>query len=97
MRYLIVDACLNGTGIRDEVEGGYVSPQVLGLREEIVARIVSWLAEYEEEHYRGYSDFAKIDELDKKGREIASTIKIELNDVKLSYYSDAKLVNELIQ
>ncbi len=35
MRYLIVDASLHGTGIRDEYEGGYLTPASLGISSEL--------------------------------------------------------------
>ena len=96
MRYLVIDACLNGTGIRDEYEGGYISLNELDLSPEIVNSINRWLLCYENEHYNGYINDILINELDNDGRKIASQIKKELGDVKISYYSDAKLTKEII-
>ena len=31
MKYLVIDAALSGTGIRDKYEGGYIDPDDLGL------------------------------------------------------------------
>jgi hypothetical protein len=95
VRYLIVDACLHGTGIRDEYEGGYIKPSDMDLSAELMAQLENWLLAYEDEHYSGYDDPIIIDELDTKGRNLAHQIEAELGDVKVSYYSDAKLTFEL--
>lgn len=91
MKYLVVDACLNGTGIRDQYEGGYISPEDLGLSLQIVSRIKNWLTKYERQHYKGYNDIAEIYFLDSEGIEIAQAILKELFDVKIKYYSDATM------
>ncbi len=91
MKYIIIDAVLIGTGIRDEYEGGYISPESLGISLVIRKRLKEWLAKYANEHFSGYSNEILIDELDNEGIEIASRIEDELIDVKVSYYSDARL------
>jgi hypothetical protein len=96
MRYLVIDASLNGTGIRDKYEGGYISAKGLGLSPEIVDRLNNWLSKYESEHYNGFEDERIIDELDREGKEIASVIKSELPEVKLEYFSDARLITETV-
>lgn len=96
MRYLVIDASLSGTGIRNKYEGGYVSPNDLGLSQNIIDRLNKWLLKYENEHYNGFSDNQIVDELDNEGKEIALMIKKELVDVKLEYFSDAKMVVEIL-
>ena len=64
MKYIIIDALLNGTGIRDKYKGGYIDPRSLGLSGVTIVRLNNWLSEYWEEHYNGYIDGAIIDALD---------------------------------
>jgi hypothetical protein len=89
MKYLIVDAL--GTGIRDEYSGEYISPKSIDLSDQLIQEINNWLTIYTEEMYKGYKDLVLIEKLDEKGREIALNIKNELQDVKVSYFSDAKM------
>jgi hypothetical protein len=96
MRYLVIDASLNGTGIRDKYKGGYISAIGLGLSPEIVDRLNNWLSKYESEHYNGFEDERIMDELDREGKEIASVIKSELPEAKLEYFSDARLITETV-
>ncbi len=96
MRYLVVDASLNGTGIRDRYEGEYINPTDLGLKTQTIQRLNSWLQEYENEHYQGFENNQLIDKLDKEGRAIALTIKNELSEVKMEYFSDARMTKEII-
>jgi hypothetical protein len=96
MRYLVIDASLSGTGIRDKYEGGYISPDDLGLSSEILGRLNQWLSKYENEHYNGFTDKCVIDELDREGKEIALMIKSELLEVKLEYFSDARMTTEIV-
>jgi hypothetical protein len=96
MRYLVIDASLSGTGIRDKYEGGYLAPEDLGLSSAIVQSLNTWLAKYENEHYNGFTNDNIIDELDREGKEIALLIKNELSKVKLEYFSNARMTNEMI-
>ena len=96
MKYLIIDACPNGTGIRDYYEGGYIVPENLNLSVAIISNLKEWLLEYENEFYNGYSDNDLLSKLDKRGKEIALTIKKELVNTKIEYFSDAKLTKEII-
>lgn len=96
MRYLVVDGSLSGSGIRDQYEGGYLDPEELSLSTEVIERLNKWLSKYANEKYNGYSNESFIDELDREGKEIAASIKHELNDVKLQYFSDARLTKELV-
>ena len=96
MKYLVIDASLNGTGIRDKYAGGYLSLNNLGLNTNTLDQFNKWLLKYENEYYNGFFDNNIIDELDKEGKEIALMIKNELSDVKLEYFSDAKMTTEII-
>ena len=96
MKYLVIDASLNGTGIRDKCEGGYLSLENLGLSSNTINHLSKWLLKYENEHYNGFVDNNIINELDKEGKEIALMIKNELSDVKLEYFSDARMKSEII-
>lgn len=96
MKYLIIDASLHGTGIRDSYEGGYIEPKDLCLNSEIIKQLNEWLIKYENEHYKGYSNQNLINDLDNEGKEIALKIKQELLDVKIEYFSDAKMTKEII-
>jgi hypothetical protein len=96
MRYLVIDASLSGTGIRDKYEGGYLAPEDLGLSSNTIQSLNVWLSKYENEHYNGFTNDSIIDELDREGREIALLIRSELSEVKLEYFSDARMTNELI-
>lgn len=96
MKYLVIDASVSGTGIRDKYEGGCVFPDDLGLSCEIVDRLNQWLPKYENEHFNGFTDEFVIYELDREGKEIALMIKSELAEVKLEYFSDARMKTEII-
>lgn len=92
MEYLIIDAALNGTGIRDKYNGGYLDPKALGISFSTITRLNEWLLRYEYEHYNGFNDNNSIDELDKEGECIAQIVKQEMLDVKVEYYSAARCV-----
>lgn len=96
MKYLVIDASLSGTGIRDKYEGGYISPEDLELSCETIDKLKQWLSKYDSEHYNGFPNESLIDALDKEGKEIALQIKGELSEVKLEYFSDARMTNEII-
>lgn len=91
MREIIIDGMLHGSGIRDKYEGGYISPQDIGLPDEIILKLNHWLLEYEEEHYNRFSNKKRIKKLDSDGIEIARLIKDRLIDTKVFYYSNAEL------
>jgi hypothetical protein len=96
MKYLVIDASLNGTGIRDKYEGGYLAPEELNLSSDTKNRLDEWLSKYENEHYNGFTDNNIIDVLDREGKEIALMIKNELSEVKLEYFSEARMTSEMI-
>ena len=94
--YLVIDAEFHGTGIRDYYNGGYLDPKDLHLSAATIEWLNKWQARYENEHYSGYENDKVIDELDRDGKEIALTIKKELQDSKIQYYSDARMTIEII-
>jgi hypothetical protein len=96
MRYLVIDAALSGTGIRDKYEGSYIEPEDLGLSLATKQSLNQWLSKYENAHYNGFTDDDIINELDQEGKEIALMIKKELSEVKIDYFSDARMINEMI-
>lgn len=96
MKYLVIDAALGGTGIRDKYDGGYIATEDLGLSLSTRQRLNEWLSKYEDEHYNGFTDDNIINELDQEGMEIALLIKNELSEVKIEYFSDARLTSEII-
>ena len=96
MRYLVIDAVLHGTGIRDYYAGGYIDPADLKLSIGLVKRLNDWLLLYENEHYNSFSDKKVIENLDCEGKNIAHVIKEELADVKIDYFSAAKMVKEQV-
>lgn len=96
MKYLVIDAALNGTGIRDKYEGGYIDPEKLDLSFKIKQNLKKWLLKYENEYYNGFANNSLINDLDQEGRNIALMIKNELQEVKIEYFSDARMTNDLI-
>lgn len=93
-RYLVIDGNLSGTGIRDYYEGGYIEPSALMLSQDTVQRLQVWLAGYGNEHYNGFSNKEKVQELDSEGKKIAMLIRNELRDSKIQYCSAATLRKE---
>ena len=96
MKYLTVDASLSGTGIRNQYEGGYITPESLGLNPEVIQLLKDWLLRYENEHYNGYENEEIVKKLDKEGKQIARIIKNDLLEVKIEYFSDARMTKEII-
>ena len=94
--YLIVDACLNSSGIRDAVDGGYVEAATLAISDELVASLSLWLRAYEKEFFHDFEDDVKVKALDAEGRRIAKALGHELPGTKIEYYSAAYLTRERI-
>lgn len=92
----MVDACFGGTGIRDKYEGGYLLLKDLGLSSVLINAIKKWLAKYENEHYIGFKNIDIIDNLDIEGIEIVKEIKKELINIKIEYFSAARMTREII-
>lgn len=97
MKYLVIDAELSGTGIRDYYEGIYFTPEELQLSSDIADKLNNWLVRYQNEHFRGYINNEQIDNLDKEGIDIALLIKNEIDDVKIIYLSDARMTKVIIE
>lgn len=91
MRYLTVDGMLSGTGIRDAVDGGYVRPGSLGVSALLAERIAEWVAQYEDAHFHQFEDNQTVVELDREGVAICQTLRSELPDAKIDYFSAAKM------
>lgn len=96
MKYLVIDAALSGTGIRDKHEGGYTYPEDLDLSLPVRQKLKEWLSKYENEHYNGFTNENLINKLDQEGKDIAIMMKNELSEVKMEYFSDARMTNEII-
>lgn len=91
MKYLTVDGMFSGTGIRDAVEGGYFELQDLDLSDQLVDRINAWLSDYEDAHFMQYEDLHQVEKLDKEGLAICETLKQEIPDSKIEYFSSARM------
>jgi len=96
MKYLTIDAALHGTGIKDYYNSDFINPGDLNLSDATVKRINEWLLKYENEHYEGYVNDDVIKELDAEGMKIALTIKNEIGEVKIGYFSDARMTRKMI-
>ncbi len=89
MLYLVVDGMLSGTGIRDAVNGGYLTVDEIGISKSLSEKIKHWIGEYEMEHYNSYSDSQNVSRLDSLGISIAKQLQFELPESKIEYYSSA--------
>ena len=90
-RYLTVDGMISGTGIRDQYEGKYIDPKLLDISAELVGKLNNWHERYKQEFYNNYADKIKVQQLDKEGIEISKDVSNELENCKVSYFSDADL------
>ena len=89
--HLIVDGMLSGTGIRDGVHGGYLETSAIGVSSGLGCQISKWLEQYENAHFFQFANAAENELLDKRGVEIARSLKAELPGVRVTYFSSAKL------
>ena len=90
-RYLTVDGMVSGTGIRDQYESEYIEPKLLGISADLVEKLNKWHKRYKQEFYKKYADKIKIQQLDNEGVEISEAISNQLENCKVSYFSDADL------
>ena len=90
-RYLVVDGNLSGTGVRDAVEGGYLTPSVIGVSDGLGDEIAAWQKRYELAHFRSYTDLAEVDKLDAEGLALRQKLSVELAQAKVQYFSSAKM------
>jgi hypothetical protein len=89
--YLVVDGCLSGTGVRDAVEGGYLTPSAIGIFDGLGGEISAWQKRYEMAHFRSYTDSAEVDKLDAEGLALRQKLSTELAQAKVQYFSSAKM------
>jgi hypothetical protein len=86
----------SGTGIRDSVEGRYLTLSELGLSPGLASRLTEWLRAYEAAHDAGYRDENEVRRLDEEGIKISVAVRSELTDAKVDYYSDALMTRHLV-
>ena len=84
---LLIDGMLSGTGVRDDIEGGYVEPAKLGLSTELVRDLAVWQAKYEEAHFAGFQE-SVVSELDEAGQRLARRVGDELPEIDVGYFSN---------
>ncbi|WP_228892409.1 hypothetical protein [Pseudoduganella aquatica] len=89
--YLVVDGNISGTGIRDAVEGGYLTASELGISECLGDKISAWQQRYEIAHFRAYTDVTEVDKLDAEGLALRQKLAVELVRAKVQYFSSAKM------
>lgn len=89
--HLIVDGMLSGTGIRNGDQGGYIMPSDLGVSLELASRISEWLERYENAHFFQFENAVENRKLDIQGLGIARSLKAELPEAKVTYFSNAEL------
>lgn len=90
-RYLVVDGSLSGTGVRDAVEGGYLTASAVGISEGLGDEISAWQKRYERAHFRSYTDSAEVENLDAEGLALRQKLSGELASAKVQYFSSAKM------
>lgn len=89
--YLVVDGCLSGTGVRDAVEGAYLSASAIGISDSLGDEISAWQRRYELAHFRSFTDLAEVDKLDAEGMALRQKLSLELAQAKVQYFSSAKM------
>ena len=77
-------------------KGGYIDMEDIDITLVLKNRIKNWLYGYADQGFRGYDDDDIINFLDDEGRCLAREIKKELSDVKVWYYSDARMSRDII-
>lgn len=90
MKYLTIDEMMSGTGVRDSVEGGYLSLDTLSLSDDLIHDPREWLDEYRKQHISGYSDVFIINDFDSIEISLAVELKKQVIDAEVDYYSDEK-------
>jgi hypothetical protein len=95
-KYLIVDGMVSGTGIRNQYESEYIEPKSLGLSADVIEKLNKWHERYKQEFYNNYADKIKVQKLDEEGIKISEDIFNELENCKMSYFSDAELKTQKI-
>lgn len=91
-KYLYVEGEMSSTGIRDAVDGDFVSLDSLNLSESLKSRITSWLKDYEDHDRPQYEGSPIIDQLDEQGVEIAKLLQLELPEhIVVRYQSSVNM------
>ncbi len=88
-RYMVFDGQLNGTGLRDYYDGGYIDPRSLRLSPDLLVKIAGWVANYQSALLRQSFDEEEVRTLDKEGIELIYLIKEQYPEMKINYYSAA--------
>lgn len=91
MQHLIIDGMLSGTGIRDAIEGGYVTPLALGVSSGFTRDLADWLGRYEDAHYDQFENRVLVEALDCEGISLSKRLMTELPEAKVEYFSSAKM------
>lgn len=86
----MVDGMVSGTGVRDAVEGGYLTLTTLPLSPLLPADIEKWQGRYREAHHTSFIDKKAVTLLDADGLEFAARLAFELPGTKVGYFSDAR-------
>ena len=89
MKYLVVDAMMSGTGLRDLYDGGYIVLADLGLSQGLIDDFGQWLVDYSQARFGQFSDTRVIEHLDSTGIELSKRVMAEVPDTKVDYFSDA--------
>ena len=96
MRYLTIAAEYSGSCIRDDFKGP-VEPEELLLPEPLCSALRAWNDEYkgiipmDMDQRAAPEAAARIDRLDKVGRELAARVREALGEAKVRYYSEGHL------
>lgn len=96
MRYLTIAAEYTASCLRDDFEGT-VEPKELNLPEPLCSDLRTWNDDYraiipmDMEERVAPGTAARIDELDKAGRELAARVREALGEAKVRYYSEGRL------
>lgn len=94
MRYLTIAADYTGSAVRDDF-GGPVEPEVLSLPETLCAALRAWNERYREIIPLDTDERAQqatlIEELDRRGQELATEIVAALGEAKVRYFSEGHL------
>jgi hypothetical protein len=91
MKKLIVDGMLSGTGVRDEIEGGYIDLQSLAISSSLQDDFARWLEAYADAHYRQYADQDEVVRLDNTGLDLAARLQSEVPEAQVGYYSNGEM------
>jgi hypothetical protein len=82
---------LSGTGVRDEIEGGYIDLQSLAISSSLQDDFTQWLEAYADAHYKQYADHDEVLRLDSAGLDLAARLQSEVPEAQVGYYSDGEM------